>query len=211
MILSTKKCVACAEDILQDAILCKHCKTMQDDEGFARVAAAHLEPELKTSKFAKIPKKVFALVLVALVIVAGAIGGATYFQNQENDRLARVAAEAQASAAAKAEADERARIAAEEAEKAAEIADRLSVVPDIEESIAEMARDHISKGLIRGKVIEVQCSPTSGYSLDNLEDSTTEFVCFAATKDNGDGTQSGYYYEALMDWGAGTYSYGLQR
>ena len=30
----TKKCIACAEDILLDAKLCKHCSTMQDDRRF---------------------------------------------------------------------------------------------------------------------------------------------------------------------------------
>ena len=98
-----------------------------------------------------------------------------------------------------------------EAERLAVLEIRKSAVPDIEDSIAEMASDQIREGLISGKLINVECSPVAGYSLDDIAETTTEFTCFAATRDNGDGTQSGFYYEALMNWETSRYSFGLQR
>ena len=35
------------------------------------------------------------------------------------------------------------------------------------------------------------------------------FQCFVADKKNGDGTMSGYYYHATMNWDTGSYTYGM--
>jgi hypothetical protein len=42
-----------------------------------------------------------------------------------------------------------------------------------------------------------------------LSQLTTVFECFVADKDNKDGTQSGYYFNATMNWSTGSYTYGL--
>ena len=51
----TKSCIACAEQISADAKLCKHCKTMQNDERFLdsslvaeRISAPKIDPYSRT-------------------------------------------------------------------------------------------------------------------------------------------------------------------
>jgi hypothetical protein len=72
-----------------------------------------------------------------------------------------------------------------------------------------MAEGHAADGVIDGPIIEVTCSPVGGGSTDDLTEQTTVFECFAAYKDNGDGTMSGYTYNATMNWSSGSYTYGL--
>ena len=43
----------------------------------------------------------------------------------------------------------------------------------------------------------------SRLATDDLTEQTTVFECFAAIKDNGDGTMSGYTYNATMNWSSG--------
>ena len=71
-----------------------------------------------------------------------------------------------------------------------------------------MAEDDITQGLLTGPVISVNCNPVSG-STDDLTDTTTTFDCFVANKDNGDGTSSGYFFNATVNWNSGSYTYGL--
>lgn len=56
--------------------------------------------------------------------------------------------------------------------------------------------------------MSASCNPVSG-STDDLTDITTSFDCFVATKDNADGTQSGYFFNATVNWNSGEYTYGL--
>ncbi|WP_445170905.1 hypothetical protein ACTXG7_11255 [Mycolicibacterium sp. Dal123E01] len=72
-----------------------------------------------------------------------------------------------------------------------------------------MAEQHASKGLIDGPILSVSCDPVGGGSTDDLNAKTTVFECFAATKDNGDGTSSGFKYHATMNWDTGNYTYGF--
>ena len=72
-----------------------------------------------------------------------------------------------------------------------------------------MAEKHVGDGLFDGPVLSVSCDPVGGGSTDDLTAKTTVFECFAATKDNGDGTLSGMKYHATMNWDTGEYTYGF--
>ncbi|MET0694753.1 MAG: hypothetical protein ABWY56_12545, partial [Propionibacteriaceae bacterium] len=58
-------------------------------------------------------------------------------------------------------------------------------------------------------VISVSCDPVAGGSVNDLDEKTTAFQCFVANEENDDGTLSGYYYHATMNWGTGSYTYGF--
>lgn len=211
-----KKCVACAEEILEEAILCKHCNVRQDDETFQTKADS--SPKSRNSGFPK---------LVALVVGLAAIAGIAFYfliiQPSEISRIeeqasAKASQEAQSSAeASQKAAEQRAEEAREreeerlENERKLELDYRLEAVSEIEESVGELAEEHIEDGVIDGDLIEVNCTPVSGFDLENLEQSSTTFECFAGTEDNGDGTVSGYTYTATMNWTTGSYTYRLGR
>lgn len=101
--------------------------------------------------------------------------------------------------------------AADDAKKAADDAERATrqaTVSEVEASVKKLAEEDIAKSLLTGPVIAVSCNPVSG-STDDLTDTTTTFDCFVANKDNGDGTQSGYFFNATVNWTSGGYTYGL--
>lgn len=86
---------------------------------------------------------------------------------------------------------------------------RKASIEGIQDSVKSMAEGHIADGLLTGPIIEVTCSPVGGGSTDDLDQSTTVFGCFVANKDNGDGTMTGYHYNATMNWDTGQYTYGM--
>ncbi|GES35294.1 hypothetical protein RAJCM14343_0541 [Rhodococcus aetherivorans] len=140
-----------------------------------------------------------------------AVAGIAWKVSHDAEIEAQVAAaEAAASAAAQREAD---RIAAEKAEEErraeAERSMRRVSVTQIEASIKQMAEKHANSSIIDGPILSVSCSPVGGGSIDDLTEMTTIFECFAATKDNGDGTMSGYKYHATMNWSTGSFTYGF--
>jgi hypothetical protein len=101
---------------------------------------------------------------------------------------------------------------AKEAQAAVNRAERLvrkESVAEVERSIKKMARKHVREGIIKGPVIRVSCDPVAGGSVEDLSEKTTVFQCFMANKDNKDGTMSGHYYHATMNWGTGSYTYGF--
>ena len=165
--------------------------------------------------------------LVALLLVTLATAGVVVKGNYDAQQAALAAAEEarvrEAKAAQEAkeqeeaavrqkEAEERAAQAAQEQQEALDGAERelrREMVKDIEASIKKMAKKHVKEGLIRGPVLKVSCDPVAGGSIDNLADQTTVFQCFVANKDHGDGTMSGYYYNATMNWDTGSYTYGF--
>jgi hypothetical protein len=82
-------------------------------------------------------------------------------------------------------------------------------VAEIEKSVKKMAKGHAKDDIIEGPIFDVSCDPVAGGSVEDLDEKTTTFQCFAANKKNKDGTSSGYYYNATMNWKTGSYTYGL--
>lgn len=160
-------------------------------------------------------------IVVAIVLIGLSIGVVWLIVADRNREqaaaeasAAAVQAEEEASVRAAEEAAE-AEAAEESARQAQERADerereyRQNAVVEIEESIGTMAEGHILDGLIDGQVLEVNCSPVAGGSLEDLTEQTTVFDCFVSTKDNADGTHSGYSYNSTMNWNTQQFTYGF--
>ncbi|MGY1754880.1 hypothetical protein [Blastococcus sp. SYSU D01042] len=160
-------------------------------------------------------------VVGALVVLLGLVGGGIAWKVANDERVAEAEAEAAAAEEAaaeereqrerreRAEAAEEAQAEAQERRDNAERALRRASIPEIEASVKAMADGHVADGLLDGPILEVSCSPVGGGSTDDLTEQTTVFACFAAHRDNGDGTQSGYSYNATMNWSTGQYTYRL--
>jgi len=154
---------------------------------------------------------VVSVVILAVLVIGGVVTGIS-IQNAHNQDVAAAAvkaAKAKAAKAKEAEQEAEAAKAAKDAQDAAERAKRAAAVVNIQASIKKMAEDDISKGVLDGPVLGVSCNPVNGGSTDDLTDVTTAFDCFVGNKDNGDGTQSGYFFNATMNWSTGSYTYGL--
>ena len=150
----------------------------------------------------------------AVVVLLGILGGGVAWKIANDERVATAQAAAAASEAAAEEREEQEReeaaaAAAQERRDEADRAGRRASVSEIEASVKTMAEGHAADGIVDGPILEVSCSPVGGGSTDDLTEQTTVFECFAAYKDNGDGTMSGYTYNATMNWSSGSYTYGL--
>jgi hypothetical protein len=158
---------------------------------------------------ARKPKKRTLIVAgVIVVLILGGAGAAIAGVVHSNQVAAQ---KADAKATAKMEAADKA-LNAKIAKRAAdnsERAKRAAGVLEIEASIKTMAEKDVTDGLIDGPIIDVSCNPVNGGSTDDLTDKTTAFDCFVSDKDNGDGTQSGHFFNATENWSTGEYTYGF--
>jgi membrane protein involved in colicin uptake len=150
----------------------------------------------------------------AVAVLLGLVGGGVAWKVSHDARVAAEEADAAARKAAAAERDKQEReqaaaAAAQDRRDEAARADRRASVSEIEASVKKMAEGHAGDGIIDGPIIDVTCSPVGGGSTDDLTEQTTVFECFAANKDNGDGTMSGYTYSATMNWSTGSFTYSL--
>jgi hypothetical protein len=148
------------------------------------------------------------------VLLLGLVGGGIAWKVADDARQAEAATRAAAEQAAAEEREEQERkeaaaAAAQERRDEADREARRASVTEIEASVKTMAEKHAADGIVEGPIIEVSCSPVGGGSTDDLTEQTTVFECFAAHKDNGDGTMSGWTYNATMNWSSGSYTYGL--
>lgn len=174
-------------------------------------------PEKSGAPRRKSTVRTWLLVLAGAVAVAAliAVGLLLNANHEREERAAAAEAREQAAAEADARAAEERASAEDAARELQEQQDeqerdlRRDAVTGVEESVEEMAGEHISDGIIDGEVLEVSCSPVAGGSVDDLTEQTTVFECFVATEDNGDGTMSGFYYNATMNWTTGSFTYGL--
>jgi hypothetical protein len=170
----------------------------------AGLPTTEVKPEKPRKKHAALW---LSLAAVLLLLIGG---GATVIVVANNVHAQQVAEQKAAAAKKKADAERAAEAAAaaKQAADDAKRAERAQTVTQVEASIKKMAEDDVVKGIIDGPVIGVTCNPVSG-STDDLTDPTTTFDCFVANKDNGDGTQSGYFFNATVNWTSGQYTYGL--
>ena len=154
------------------------------------------------------PKKKRNLIIALAAGIGLAIllaGGGIAWKVISDNRAAALIAEEEAAAKEAAEAA----LAEQEAADDREREMRADSVTGIEESVKKMAEEHAADNIIDGPVLEVKCSPVGGGSTDDLDQSTTVFKCFVANEDHGDGTMSGFNYNATMNWETGEYTYGL--
>ena len=158
-------------------------------------------------------RKTVLIAGTALVVVAGLLVGGLALKGASDRQLAATkitkanTAERLAAAEAKASADAAAE--AKQVKDDAERAARTAAVAGIETSVKTMADKDVTDKLLVGPILSVKCSPIGSGSTNDLTQLTSVFECFAANKDNGDGTQSGYTFHANMNWSDGSYTYGL--
>lgn len=160
-------------------------------------------------------RKIWVTIAIVGVLILGG-GGTGIAMKIQSDQAAaeklaaQEAVEAQEAADAKAEADaEKAEQDRQDAADELEREVRDEAVTEIETSVKTMAEGHVADGVVDAPVLEVSCDPVDGGSTDDLTQKTTVFQCFVANEDNGDGTMSGYYYNATMNWDSGSFTYGL--
>ena len=158
-------------------------------------------------------RKTVLIAGTALVVVAGLLAGGLALKGASDRQIAATkiakanTAERLAAAGAKASAD--AAADAKQVKDDAERAARTAAVAGIETSVKTMADKDVTDKLLVGPILSVKCSPIGSGSTNDLTQLTSVFECFAANKDNGDGTQSGYTFHANMNWSDGSYTYGL--
>lgn len=146
------------------------------------------------------------LIVVGVFVVLALIGGGIAIAHATAVQAAAVAHE---KAVKKHEAAVAAAASAAAAKVAAERAERKAEIPQIEASVKAMAQQDVSNGVLDGPILDSTCSPVGGGSTDDLTQLTTVFECFVGTTKNSDGTESGYDFNATMNWNTGSYTYGL--
>jgi len=151
-----------------------------------------------------------AVIAVTLLLAGGGTAIALKLNADAEQAAADQAAASKKAADDKKRADAREREAQEAQEKAdeAERERRADAVEGIEKSVKKMAKEHVADDFIEGPIIDVGCVPVDGGSTDDLTETTTVFQCFVANEKNKDGTMSGHYYNATMNWNTGSYTYG---
>jgi hypothetical protein len=153
-------------------------------------------------------RKLLAVSLIAASVLGGAAAvGTSVIQGIETANAEEAAAELEEKAAKAEEAAAK----AEEADLQERRDNRRDLIKDIERSVKKMARGHAADSFITGPVRSVSCVPTGGVSIDEISIRSMLFECFVSTKKNRDGTSSGYYYNARVDWDEGSYTYGYGR
>lgn len=178
-------------------------------------ATATVEPTrpVPLTKWSRQRRKRALIVGAAVVIILGLLAGGLALKGAGDRQVAAAkiakihTAERLAAAEKKNAAD-----AAAEAQRVKDDAERTArtaEVTGIEASVKTMAEKDVTDQLLVGPILSVKCAPIGSGSTNDLTQLTSVFECFAANRDNGDGTQSGYTFHANMNWSDGSYTYGL--
>lgn len=147
------------------------------------------------------------LLTVVIVIAVLLIGGGTWAGISAANAAAAHSAAVAKEKAAKVAAAKKAK--AKAAAVAAERARRAAQIPAIEASVKAMAIKDVADGVLDGHVLDSTCTAVGGGSTSALDGASTVFECFVGTKKNSDGTETGYDFNATMNWATGEYTYGL--
>lgn len=161
------------------------------------------------------------LIIIAATLVVAILGVGSYFivtdlQDRKTEEAATVAADlaaqAKEEAEAKAETDAAAKAKAladtEAAAKSAEVAAKKKNVEELEGHVLKTAEERHRVGAYSDKVLRVSCMPVTGSSIEQLDEISTTFSCLGVTKDNDDGTSSGYSISAVINWNTGEMTWG---
>jgi ribosomal protein L40E len=187
--------------------VCRRCsaQTTTAEPNCPACGTPFLRPPLVTKRRMIIAAAALGAVLVGL-------GGWWAVQANQTRQAEEAAAARQAQAERAAEAKQAEAERAAEAKRAADALERSQrrrTVGQIQKSITKMARGHVSEGILDGPILNTQCSPVAGGSLEDLTDRTTKFSCLAVNEKLSGSRVSGYTYHAIMNWNSGKYSYGL--
>lgn len=106
---------------------------------------------------------------------------------------------------------ERAATTAKASADSAEIEKRNTLLESAKTSVKGAAQKLIDSGTLKGSVLDVQCDPISGGSKDDLTQQTTAFQCFVALVKNTDGTRNGRFWDVLVNWSTGRYTWTLRQ
>jgi hypothetical protein len=150
--------------------------------------------------------KVVAACVAALLVLGGA-GIAVAIKAHHDSQVAAqhrdavAAARTRARAAADAQAAAQAQQAAQQAQQAAEVSSRQSLETQLQNAITKDATDKADQGLLtNGPAQSTTCTPVSGGSSQNLNQSSGTYSCIAVDQTNSDGTQSGYSYTGTINF-----------
>lgn len=180
--------------------VCRKCSVQSTTTGgFCPNCGASYEQRRRPSR-----KAALISAAVVVVILAAAAGGYAKYRHDVDVREASEAAEA--AAVEQQRLDEQ--TAQEEADEA-ERETRREAVAELEKLIRKDARKKARSGVLDGPILEASCTATGGGSMDDLTALTGTFDCIAVTKNNKDGTQSGYGYVGTLDWESGTATWQL--
>jgi len=152
-------------------------------------------------------RKQSVVTVIVLGILLASAGGVVAKQRHDASERDRHNAEAAEAARDRQEAAD-----AEQAEaEAAERESRREIVKALEKAITKDAKKHVRNGVLDGPILYTSCTATGGGSTDDLTALTGTFECLAATKENKDGTISGYAFQGTADWQAGDITWHLGR
>lgn len=151
-----------------------------------------------------------ALALFVLLLAAG--GATAYIVKHDHDQQvkkdrARAHAREVALAARHRKAAEAARLKA--AEHRLKVSVRKPLIADLQRSVTKDATKDAADGVFTGPILRTSCEPSGGGSIDDLTQHSGNYSCLAITKDNGDGTSSGYRFSATVNYDKFSYTWHL--
>ncbi|MEA2479124.1 MAG: hypothetical protein QOJ07_1046 [Thermoleophilaceae bacterium] len=193
--------------------VCPKCSTQERTQGkFCPHCGASYE---KRPRFSR-RKKIGAMVLVGLLLVAGAGTGVIAKLHHDDVVDKRHRKEAAAKAERRRQAEINRQIAADDAQQKRDAEDlqrteRTHLVSQLEKSITKDARKRVidSSGIIEGPILRTQCEPSAGTDTGDLSVTTGEYRCLAVNKENTDGTASGYRFTANVNFDDFSYTWQL--